>query len=621
MQRNCLVAIVFSIAILIVGFGCESKPSAAEETEILKITVGEPTKLHDMVNQNTASISGSRTGVVAAFYPKPPRHYRTSSDGGVTWGPPMDSPAQLGGGSTSGTLRDGGVVKYLTDADKTIGEAEEHVRPMVGEYKDGWFMLHSTFAWFNDDLTSYEVAPVPVYMPDAVTTKQIHLGSSSWPVFERGNIIQLDNGDLLAPMQGVFKGDATGRVILCLSSDRGHTWRYYATVAVEPVDPNPELPGQYGGYAEPSIELLPNGQMICVMRTQYSHLPGEYRPMSVSWSDDMGKTWTKPIPTKPHLMNIAPKLIVLENGVVALEYGRPGFHVAFSMDNGRTWQDRVSFSHLPNGRITGQFDMAKAGPNKLVAIGNDAQGTKVWPITVERVKVSPALVSLEVRVLDQQGHPIAGAKVELGPNRYTADCWVEAEELDVWKAARKAVGPPVLGYLSISQEKGYPLTQTDGQGRFEFKDVKLAEYVLTVEAEDYAPQWRHIKVGPDPQSHSQSFELKAGKSVRGRVVDQNAEPVGGACVVLDKMHIHSDPDGFFHWAIKAPVPEEVTVKVYKRYHGQYVTGAYARGTFIDSDLFLLVDAYPLIKEKRLRLSQIESEPLVLQCTKVYSWGW
>ena len=43
MRRNCLVAIVFSIVVLIVGFACESESAAAEETEILKITVGEPT--------------------------------------------------------------------------------------------------------------------------------------------------------------------------------------------------------------------------------------------------------------------------------------------------------------------------------------------------------------------------------------------------------------------------------------------------------------------------------------------------------------------------------------------------------------------------------------------------
>ena len=112
MQRNCLVAIAFSIAILIVGFACESKASATEETEILKITVGEPTKLSDQVNQNTASLSISRTGTIAAFYEKPgtrPEFYRTSTDGGLTWGPEMSSPPeQIIGGQCSGMLPERG---------------------------------------------------------------------------------------------------------------------------------------------------------------------------------------------------------------------------------------------------------------------------------------------------------------------------------------------------------------------------------------------------------------------------------------------------------------------------------------------------------------------------------
>ena len=86
-----------------------------DETEILNITVGKPTLLDNLEYQSYSSVSGSRTGIVAAFYPWK-KVYRTSADGGVTWGPPMASPPQqLGGGSTSGTLRDGGVIKYLTD--------------------------------------------------------------------------------------------------------------------------------------------------------------------------------------------------------------------------------------------------------------------------------------------------------------------------------------------------------------------------------------------------------------------------------------------------------------------------------------------------------------------------
>jgi hypothetical protein len=61
------------------------RTTPAEEIELLKITVGEPTKLTSMSYQNTSEVVVSRTGVVAALYPKPPREvkkYRVSKDGG-----------------------------------------------------------------------------------------------------------------------------------------------------------------------------------------------------------------------------------------------------------------------------------------------------------------------------------------------------------------------------------------------------------------------------------------------------------------------------------------------------------------------------------------------------------
>ena len=173
------------LCILIMGFIPETV-AGEDETEILNITVGEPTKLSDSVMQNTASLAVSRTGVVAAFYPKPrtgPNFYRTSTDLGRTWGKEMDAPGvdlPLAGGTHNATLRDGGVLKFLTTGSSFKGEAEFHKAKMQGEYIDGWFKLHSTFAWFNDDFMKYEIAPVQVYMPDAVTAKRPSTGISTW---------------------------------------------------------------------------------------------------------------------------------------------------------------------------------------------------------------------------------------------------------------------------------------------------------------------------------------------------------------------------------------------------------------------------------------------------------
>jgi hypothetical protein len=352
------------------------------------------------------------------------------------------------------------------------------------------------------------------------------------------------------------------------------------------------LPGHYAGFPEPALALLSDGQFLCVMRTQGEAENGEYRPLYASWSDAQGKTWSKPMPTNPHLMNIWPTLAVLDNGVVACEYNRPGFHVAFSADNGHTWQNRVSFSNLNVPRYVSMSDMVKVGPNRLAVMGRDKDGIKVWPIDVQRVKVGPVQTNLTGRVLDQAGEPIAGARVELGPNRYTADCWTEGKELDQVKFQPLPVSPPVLGYQSISSKKGYPLVKTDATGRFDIKGVKLAQYVLTVEADGYAPQWRPVNVGPAPETHAQDFRLKAGRSVCGRVVDEAGTSVGGACVVLDKQHIHADPNGFFCSVIDAPVPSEVMVKAYKRYSSDYKNFA-----------------------QTLSLLQIEEQPIVLRHAK------
>ena len=109
--------------------------------------------------------------------------------------------------------------------------------------------------------------------------------------------------------------------------------------------------------------------------------------------------------------------------------------------------------------------------------------------------------------------------------------------------------------------------QTDAQGRFRFDSVKLGEYVLTVEADSYAPQHRHIKIQPRPQK--QQFRLKAGRKVCHRVVDNRGRPVPSACVVLNRWHVHTDLAGFFHWSVEVPLPEQVEISVYKRYSGQY----------------------------------------------------
>ena len=359
--RLCMV-------IIGLGVGLAGRSIPAEAAATLDITVGSPTQMGTLQNQNTNRLSVSRTGVVAAWYPTASgTRSRASTDAGLTWG--NETSQRPDPGNSSVALADGGVVSVWRFANPPGGTNP----PVTSD-------LESTRILFDDDFYGYSVSTVPVTIPNAV---QHTKWADFWPCWEKGKIIQLDNGDLLAPIFGELQGDGGWyRTMLMESTDLGNSWQYKSTVAYSDTDPNPELPGGFCGYCEPSITQLANGQLLAMLRTQGSHL-GTYRPMYVAWSDDLGLTWTEPEPTDPHLLNVWPTLVTLDNGVVACVYGRPGVHVAFSTDHGHTWSDIQTFSTMGTPGITGYADMVRAGLNELVLIAGIEGGTYVWPISVD----------------------------------------------------------------------------------------------------------------------------------------------------------------------------------------------------------------------------------------------
>ena len=99
-------AVLFSTTLCVLTMGFTPTAIGHEEaTELLKITVGEPTKLSPLGSQSSAVLAASRAGVVAAFYPN--RKWipstRVSKDGGATWS--KEVPAPRGGGRRMPRLR------------------------------------------------------------------------------------------------------------------------------------------------------------------------------------------------------------------------------------------------------------------------------------------------------------------------------------------------------------------------------------------------------------------------------------------------------------------------------------------------------------------------------------
>jgi len=275
---------------------------------------------------------------------------------------------------------------------KRIGQWQDTISSTLTHGRDhGQVWFAASVAQFSDDLMHYQGENVLVAVPEDIMVgkgipkaQRYELTRRVQPIFDKGQIVQLADGQLLLAMHGKFKGDTKSRAFLTRSLDGGRLWWYFAAIAYSAEDPDPRLPGEFSGFSRPSIALLPNGQLLAVLQAQDSDKK-PYKPLYVCTSADQGKTWTKPQPTSPHLYSISPTLAVLDNGVVACAYGRPGLHIAFSTDNGRTWSRDQKLSKVPDASITGQIDMVKIGPNKLMAIaGVGAGGTRVFPVTVER---------------------------------------------------------------------------------------------------------------------------------------------------------------------------------------------------------------------------------------------
>lgn len=142
--------------------------------------------------------------------------------------------------------------------------------------------------------------------------------------------------------------------VLLISRDGGAHFDYQSTVA-KPDD----IPDSIEGPCEPAIALLPDGEMIVVMRTG-GHVP---RKMLMARSRDYGQTWKL---SDMEMTGVQPKLIRMSNGVLVLATGRPGNVLYFSTDGGITWPRKEVV--WEGGNTSGYIDIMEVSPGRLLAV-------------------------------------------------------------------------------------------------------------------------------------------------------------------------------------------------------------------------------------------------------------
>jgi hypothetical protein len=122
-------------------------------------------------------------------------------------------------------------------------------------------------------------------------------------IASHGRILELPGGDLLAPVYGIFAEDAEHSASVVRSTDGGLTWPKRNEVIVG------RKPGTY--YLEPVLTLLPDGQVVALLRTEEA--------AELARSDDGGLTWSDPevLELWAHSADTA----MLSDGSVLLAYG------------------------------------------------------------------------------------------------------------------------------------------------------------------------------------------------------------------------------------------------------------------------------------------------------------
>lgn len=143
------------------------------------------------------------------------------------------------------------------------------------------------------------------------------------------NAYYLPGGDELDDEEFWKKLDWSRRPILMqTSTDGGRSWTFRGVVAFDERHAITDFDRE-NVFTEPALQVFPDGEMICVMRT------GSVRHLYLVRSLDGGETWSEP--ERLPIRGILPRMSLLPSGALALCTGRPHCAIHFSLDRGRTW--------------------------------------------------------------------------------------------------------------------------------------------------------------------------------------------------------------------------------------------------------------------------------------------
>lgn len=219
-------------------------------------------------------------------------------------------------------------------------------------------------------------------------------------------------GDIQETTDGVYTGtypafevNAAGKVdpsgvFFYKSTDFGKTWVKQGSIPYQPdlaLDPNGDK--RYAlGWTEPAFAILKNGAFLSVLRTQDGFGKS---PMYVTTSTNKGTVWSKPKVFTG--AGVLPKLLELDNGVVALSSGRPGVQIRFMLNNDADdwtqpiellpWiENEAQLTDIQKGSSCGYTSMVKVDDNSFLIVYADFKYKTAEGLTRKAIKVRKVTV-------------------------------------------------------------------------------------------------------------------------------------------------------------------------------------------------------------------------------------
>ena len=237
------------------------------------------------------------------------------------------------------------------------------VRPVAGPYRDGYRVNEYIAYRYGDIPAAQRTFPLAVRSNPGAPWQPLR-GSIDWPDMhlhlltramwwdDAGNpewlerprhlktptprdVLVLPDGTLLWALESQHPDVARlyGMVSCLASADGGQTWTRRGAIA-------DARDLAWGFCGEKALAQMPNGDLLCVLRTKGSNEADDTHCLAAARSSDQGRTWTLLPPLAE--FSVTPHLLTLDNGMVAVVYGRPGVHVKASADSGRTWSEAAA---------------------------------------------------------------------------------------------------------------------------------------------------------------------------------------------------------------------------------------------------------------------------------------